>query len=365
MDRRLQAAVERQVGTKVPGLALVAVQAGRVVLSEAWGLADVSSGTPMRPETACNWFSMTKLATATVTVQLADQRCLDLDAPVRQYYEPFAVTRPEVWSKAATVRDLLSHASGLTNPLPMRWVHLANESGPNRARFVQTQLEKHRRLRFDPGTKAAYSNLGYLVLGEVIEAASGMPFDKCVDENLLTPLGMRHTGFTVAPDESWATPYQRRRTVLNTLLPALIPRRIIGQNEGRFRSFNHFYVDGASYGGLVGPTVDVARFLGAHLEDGEWNGTRVLTAESARSMRTITTHGKRLRVGLGWYQRDENPDPDTGVVEHLGGGAGFWTFMRIYPERNIGIAMMGNSTSYDHNAIASAALTYLVTEELC
>jgi CubicO group peptidase (beta-lactamase class C family) len=185
---------------------------------------------------------------------------------------------------------------------------------------VVCQLEKHRRLRFEPGAKAAYSNLGYLVLGEVIESASGKLYEQCVHENLLAPLGMQHTGFTIRADTAWATPYQRRHTGLNTRLPFMVPREIIGKNAGRFRSFNHFYLHEAPYGGLVGPAVDVARFVGAYLGDGEWNGTRILSSESARSTRKIVAHGRKGQVGLGWYRRGKNLDPD--FVEHLGGGAG-------------------------------------------
>jgi CubicO group peptidase (beta-lactamase class C family) len=83
-----------QVGISVPGLAIVIVHDGEMVPSQGWGDADIASGTPMTPDTACNWFSMTKPVTATVALQLAEQGLLDLDAPVQDYYEPFALTHP-------------------------------------------------------------------------------------------------------------------------------------------------------------------------------------------------------------------------------------------------------------------------------
>jgi CubicO group peptidase (beta-lactamase class C family) len=287
MADAIRVAVESQLGKTVPGVALVAVDAHGVVVSEAWGASDVASGALMTVDTACNWFSMTKLVTATVAVQLADKGLLDRDAPVLQYYQPFAGTRPEPRMRAVTVRHLMNHSSGLTNPIPLSWVHLPTGPSPDRAGWVRRLIEKHSRLGCDQGSTARYSNLGYLVLGEVIESATGERFEVTVN-NLLAGLRTGHTGFVTDPGLVWATPYQRRGTLMNAVLPALVPRTILGPNHGSFRSFNHFYLDGAPYGGLVGLVSDAARFLRAHLLDGELDGARMLSERSARMMRTIS-----------------------------------------------------------------------------
>jgi hypothetical protein len=67
-------------------------------------------------------------------------------------------------------------------------------------------------------------------------------------------------------------------------------------------------------------------------------------------MRRLDARGLRLDVGLGWYR----PVGATGFVEHLGGGSGYYTVMRLYPERGLGVVLMGNTTRYDHEAIISA-----------
>ena len=88
--------------------------------------------------------------------------------------------------------------------------------------------------------------------------------------------------------------------------------------------------------------------------DGELDGVRILSTNAARAMRTIVAHGRRIEVGMGWFRRGKVRSAD--FVEHLGGGAGFWTCMRIYPEAGFGAVVMGNATSYDHGAIVDAAL---------
>jgi CubicO group peptidase (beta-lactamase class C family) len=350
----LEIAARAQVGRVVPGLSVLVTDVNETLLEAGFGLADRASGAMMTSGTICNWFSMTKLVTATAAVQLADRGALDLDAPVERYYEPFAAMRPEARARRVTARHLLSHSAGVTNPLPLRWVHLATEDGPRREPFVESMLAKHRRLRFDPGRKAVYTNVGYLVVGEVIASAAAQPFEDYVRSNVLAPLGMTSTDFVATDPAEWATPYQRRRTMLSALLPLLIPRKIIGSKDDRFVSLQHFHVDGPAYGGLVGPATDVLRFARAHIRGGELDGERILSDPQCREMQRIISHGRRLEVGLGWFRRGARSQAD--FVEHLGGGAGFWNCLRIYPERGLGVVLMGNATAYDHDTICRAAL---------
>jgi CubicO group peptidase (beta-lactamase class C family) len=122
--------------------------------------------------------------------------------------------RPAETVGAISAWHLLAHSSGLANPMPLRWVHPADPPGPDRARFVEHLLERHRPLRFAPGAEAAYTNLGYLVLGELVAAVSGQTFEDYVHAHVLEALAMADTGFTVSEPSSWATPYQRRFSAL-------------------------------------------------------------------------------------------------------------------------------------------------------
>ena len=176
----------------VPGKSVAVVVGDQLRWLRGFGAANLTSGSPARPETAYLWFSMTKIVTATAAMRLAEQGALDLDAPVNEYFEPFAVVRQPT---AVTVRHLLSHSSGLGNPLPIRWVHPADTPPPDRSSFVEHLLARHTRLRSNPGERASYSNLGYLVLGEVIAQAAGRSYEDSIRGLVLEPLGMRHTGF--------------------------------------------------------------------------------------------------------------------------------------------------------------------------
>jgi CubicO group peptidase (beta-lactamase class C family) len=94
-----------------------------------------------------------------------------------------------------------------------------------------------------------------------------------------------------------------------------------------------------------------------HLRDGELDGARILAPESTAAMRWITSSARRFDLGLGWFRPASQRDADPPFVERLGGGAGFFNLIRIYPTQAVGIAVMGNATHYDINAIASLALS--------
>jgi CubicO group peptidase (beta-lactamase class C family) len=98
------------------------------------------------------------------------------------------------------VRHLLEHSAGIPNPPPIRWVRPADAPEPDPSRFLSEPFAHVRRLGSPPGTRGRYSNLGYLLLGAVISAASGEPFREHVTNHILRPLGMHQTAFVLPPE---------------------------------------------------------------------------------------------------------------------------------------------------------------------
>ena len=136
----------------------------------------------------------------------------------------------------------------------------------------------------------------------------------------------------------------------------MLPAGITGESHGRFLAFRPFCVDGAAYGGLIGSVRDAARFMSAHLSHGRANGVQILSRESVEQMQTITATGRKRDIGLGWFRQHSDRKSDERYLEHLGGGGGFFNMMRIYPDRGLGVTVMGNATSYDHQSVAAAAI---------
>ncbi len=180
-----------------PGLSLVVVKDGKIVYSKGFGLADGPNKIVASPDTVYHWWSMTKIPTAIAILQLQEQGLLQLDDPVVNYLPFFSVQYPSANSQVVTIRHLLNHSSGLPDPMPamLGMVHHADEPPVNRTALVETLLPDYAKLTFEPGTQAVYTNLGYMVLGAVIEKVSGQTYEDYVREHILQPLSMEHTDF--------------------------------------------------------------------------------------------------------------------------------------------------------------------------
>ena len=320
--------------------------------SEGFGLADIETPSPANAETVYLWFSMTKLVTATAVLQLADRGQLDLDSPVTNLVPEFP---KRDGGSRVSIRHLLSHSAGLANPIPIGWVRPADDPAEDLHALTARLLNKHSRLRAEPGSRASYSNLGYLVLGEVIQAAGGAPYVDYVRAQILEPLGMTTTDFVCRADMAprAATGYHPRFNISTPLLRLLTPAGIFDHRVGKFWALSRFCVQGAPYGGLIGTVTDAARFLALHVDPQVHPD--VLSEVGVLAMQQTTAHGRKLDVGLGWFRRRSDP-PNAGPYwEHLGGGGGFFNTMRVYPELKLGLVAMGNATSWDHLRLVHAA----------
>lgn len=326
----------------VPGLSLAVVDRDRELLAGGFGAASLGGAVPATSMTAYLWFSMSKIVTATAALRLADDGVLDLDAPLHEYVEFLRAPG----QRQPTTRQLLNHTSGLRNPMPVRWVHPAGSQGQDAEALLHRLMSRRRAYRYPVGESARYSNVGYLAAGHVMSVASGEPFEGYVQRAVLDPAGMSRTGFRYRSEAVAATGYVRAPALTHPLLRAVLPNGIVGPRYDGYLSLNRFFVDGPAYGGLVGDVHDAGRFLQLHLNDGQIDGRRITTAESARAMRVLDQSGKPFDHGIGWFRRPSTRPGDW--VEHFGAGAGFWNVMRLYPERGIGIVVMTNSTTtYD------------------
>jgi CubicO group peptidase (beta-lactamase class C family) len=351
LDARLGEAVAAR---DAPAIAAAVVGRDGAPRASARGLRDLALGAPATPDTVFAWFSVTKIVTATAVMQLVDAGRVELDAPVRAYVPSFRVEGPG--ADGVTVRHLLSHTSGLQNPIPVGWIHAADEQAPDLDAMTARLLASHPRLRFRPGARFAYSNLGYLVLGQLVERVSGERYPDYVRRHLLEPLGCARAGF--APPEGdgdVATGYTRRWSAMGLAGRFLVDARFLGETTAGFVALRPFRVDGAPYGGLFGTAGDLARLAAAHLRGGELDGRRILSEASALAMRTPQrdARGRALPIGLGWRLGELDGEP---YAFHQGGGAGFKSEVRLYPRLGQAVAVVATETSFDTGPIARLVL---------
>ena len=325
-----------------PGVSVVVVKDGQIVYNRAFGYADGPRQEEATPDTVYHWWSMTKIPTAIAIMQLREQGKLDLDDPVTKYLPWFEVTYPSDKSSIITIRNLLQHTSGLPDTIPamVGWVHY-DDVTLDQTEIVKKHLPEFHTLKFEPGSKAMYSNFNYMILGAIIESISGQAYETYIAQNILKPLGMSRTGFVYTPamaehEAAGTLPVVHFYT---PLLPTLLdPGALIRERQGKLLWLNRVYIDATPSTGLIGSAPDVARLMMAYLSRGTLDGNLILHPES---ISLLTETAPIDGHGLGWFVNESN---NTGYLEHAGGGPGFATMMRLYPDTELGIAILANGT---------------------
>lgn len=282
-------------------------------------------------------YSMSKTFTAAAVVKLAEQGLLGIDDPVAKFL-PWQPCGP-----AITVRQLLTHTGGLPNPLPLRWVHAASSHAAFDARAaLQRTVGAHPRPAAPPGTRFAYSNLGYWLLGEVVEKAAGLRFTSYVREQILAPLGIGRAmlGYEAAAPGSQASGHLERYSLLGLMAPWLVDRELLGPRSGRWVTIRDHYPDGAAFGGLVGCAAGFAPWLQDQLRDEPLLWRRETRDSFMAPQRDA--QGGSIPMTLGWHVED---GPGGRVLYKEGGGCGFHGMMRVYPAAGLASVVMTNATS--------------------
>jgi D-alanyl-D-alanine carboxypeptidase len=333
-----------------PGLSVVVVKDDKIIYNKAFGFADGPHNIKAAPETVYHWWSMTKIPTAIAIMQLQEQGKLTIDDKVTKYLPWFDVKYPSNESPAITIRNLLQHTSGLPDTIPamVGWVHY-DDSTHNQTEVLKKHLSEFNTLKFKPDTKAAYSNLNYMVLGAIIEAASGQTYESYIAQNILQPLGMSRTSFVYTPAmaENEAMGTLPVVHFFTPLLPTLLkPGELIRERDGKMLWLNRVYIDATPSTGLIGSAPDVAKLMMAYLNRGTLNGELILLPESISTLTEIPPIDGR---GLGWAVGESNGER---YLEHGGGGPGFATIMRLYPDNELGIAILANGTDLDREGLA-------------
>jgi CubicO group peptidase (beta-lactamase class C family) len=323
----------------IPGMSVAIASPDRLLYAGVVGYADLQSRRASSVEDAYPWFSMTKIATATTAMRMHAEGVLDIDAPIGAYLPGF---RPHARYGHPTTRQLLSHTAGLGNPLPVRWVRPADQ--PSDPALVAQIITRHGTPKRPVGADAAYSNIGYLLAGEVVASVSGATVESCVRRHVLEHLGMEVTGYDYRPGGARAVGYVRAPRVAEPVLRALLPSGIVGARVHGHTALQPFLVNGAAYGGLVGTPSDAVRLAAAHAAD-TTDPHPLLSHSHLDAMRTITAKGKRFHHGIGWFRRPTDAARAPAFVEHYGTGGGFWNAMRIYPGRRLALVAMTNTTS--------------------
>jgi CubicO group peptidase (beta-lactamase class C family) len=328
--------------SKVPGIQYLVLDPHRTVFEFSGGWADIANQRPMNFAATLMAYSMSKTITAAAVLQLVQAGELKLDDTIDRYidWHPYG--------PGITIRQLISHTSGIPNPIPLAWVH----SPVDHDRFdehaeLASVLRKHSKLAFPPGTKFKYSNIGYWLLGPIVERVSGEAFTTFVRKNILAPLDIAAEELEYGiPDRiNHAKGYLEKYSLMNVIKRFVIASKWVGHYEGRWLQIYDHFLNGPPFGGLVG----TARGFGKFLQDQLRPHSKILDDPTRELFYAPqqTSRGLTIPMSLGWHIKTLSGRP---CFYKEGGGGGFHCMMRLYPESEMASVMMTNATMFDVRA---------------
>lgn len=308
----------------IPGAVVVVVKDGAILTVRGFGYADVEKALPVDGKrTLFRPGSVSKLVTWTAVMQLVEQGRLDLDADINRYLD-FKI--PPRAGKPVTMREMMMHTAGFEESAKYLLVY-------DKSNFIPLSRLMKKRVPeriFDSGTTPAYSNYATALAGYVVERISGISFDDYVEQRIFAPLEMRTATFRQP-------------------LPAgLAPLMAKGYAKPGQPSLGFEIVNPAPAGAMSASGVDMANFMIAHLQGGEFNGRRILSTETTALMHDSSLEKVNPasllpplnRMQLGFFDTNVN---GRKVIAHLGDTEAFHTALHLFMNEGVGLYLSVNS----------------------
>jgi len=311
----------------VAGAVVVVVKGGEVLLQKGYGYADQADHQPVDPQnTLFRAGSVSKLFTWTAVMQLVEQKRIDLDRDIAGYLD-FKI--PPFHGQPITMRNLMTHTAGFQDSL--KDMVTAKSSAPELGIFLKKQVPDR---IFPPGELTSYSNYGAALAGYIVERVSGQSFNDYIELHILKPLDMQQTTF---------------RQPLPAALAPKMSRGYIAATDGPepFEMFGP-----APAGGISATGSDMAKFMIAHLQNGEYAGHRILEAATAQLMHdsAFTTVSPALnRMSLGFIQSNHNGHR---IIGHDGDTRLFHSSLLLFLDDNVGLFVSLNSAGRQSDTFA-------------
>ncbi|GAK56487.1 beta-lactamase [Candidatus Vecturithrix granuli] len=359
----------------IPGLAIAIIQNNEVVWSKGYGLANIKTQTPMTADTIQNIASVSKTVTATAVMQLWEQGKLDLDVDINTYL-PFSVRNPTYPDVPITARQLLSHRSSIKDSNAyddsyvcgdpaislkewlMEYFTPGGKYYDTKGNFHTWQPGEQGKLPEEPRN---YSNVGFGLLGYLVEVLAGQPFAEYCIEHIFAPLSLTETSWYLAglAEEKLAVPYtynqdnaefQEAIRLIQEL--GFMSREPEATPDGsEFWAYCRYSFPNYPDGTLRTSVNQLARFLLAYMNAGTVGETRLL--QSLTVQQVFTPHYPSApKQGLCWV-KTEDDDKNT-LWGHGGGDPGVQTAMFFRPDDQLGMVMFLNTDSADTTAIFDA-----------
>ena len=321
------------------GFAMALIDDGELIYAHGFGETELGRGAPITPSHIFHWASVSKPLLATAIMQLSERGQLSLDAKLIDILPDYRITDPR--QRDITIRQILLHTSGIPDVENYNW----DKPEYDDAALMRWALtDSPRDLLFDPGTARKYSNVGYEILGAVIERISGMSFEDYMRANIFEPLAM--TGATFV--------YPDTENALRTTGHA-------GAKEAKRRVEHYPYNRRHGPSSTLNTSVmSFAPFAQALLAGGSLGGAHILDADTLADMwapRWTIDEENAESGAMGWVV--ENRPGRTRMVRHFGWDDGFRSALLLFPDTKQAVLFVTNDEDADLRAYLFPALDIL------
>lgn len=316
---------------KIPGLSITVATKEEIIWAQGFGYADLEKKVPVKLNTKFRIGSISKTLTGIAISKLLENKRMSLDDPIQRYVSYFPENK---WP--FSIGNLVYHTAGI------RDYNYRNGEFLSRTNFKSVEesinVFKNDSLLYKPGTKFSYTTYGYVLLSGVIEGITGKPYLEYMQDSILTPLGMMNT----VPDEN----------------KPIIANRSSFYDESNGEIVNGYYVDNSNKwagGGYLSTSLDLA-ILGQNLL-----GNNFLSEATRQKLWTPNTlsNGDKTNYGIGW--RIDTDDKGRTYVHHGGSSIGGRSFLLIYPDQELVIAITCNlSTNFDQFFVFKIAELFII-----
>ena len=314
----------------VAGATVAVVEDGRLLFAKGYGYADLEKRKPVvAEETLFYPGSAGKLFTWTAVMQLAEEGKLDLDADVNNYLD-FEI--PDTYPEPITVADLMTHTAGFEEQYTAQLAGGRADVLPLREFLVRNVPERV----YPPDEVYAYSNYGTALAGYIVERVSGETYEEYVEGHILKPLGMDKSA-AVQP------------------LPSGLTRGLskgYHYRDGAYGAKDFEWVSNAPSAPVHATATDMAKFMLAHLQNGQYDGRRILKQSTAVEMhsRQFTQDPRLPGTAYGFINSQAN---GRRLLLHDGESARFSSLVALLPEEGTGLFVSYN-TPYEPYETLSA-----------
>jgi CubicO group peptidase (beta-lactamase class C family) len=306
----------------IAGATFAAVNDGKIWLTKGYGYADIAKNKPVESgKTLFRPGSVSKLFTWTAVMQLYEQNKIDLNEDINQYLKGFKI--PETFPEPITMAHLMSHTPGFEDKAIGMAARKPKDLMPLKD-FLKKYMPKRVR---PPGEITSYSNYGSSLAGYIVECISGVSFEEYIENNIFEPLGMNHSTFRQPlPDhlkDDMSVGYKYKNGVLK---------------PDEFELLNGM----APAGALSTTGEDMAKFMIAHLQNGQYHDLKILNKETVQLMhKTLFTHDTRLSGNAhGFWEWEYN---NLHSIGHGGDTLLFHSYLVLVPRHNMGFFVSYNS----------------------